>query len=111
MSMKVIKKTESYTIFRRNDERYAVKDLRKKYINGSEKARILLEEGLITAVLRENKEQMVSAIELPESEEAIEGEIPISEDSPKDTEKPDLAAEEQETAPQVEERDTDESTD
>ena len=41
MKMKVVKKTKTHTIFHRNDNRYAVKDLAKKYINGVEKTRIL----------------------------------------------------------------------
>ena len=107
MSMKVIKKTEAYTIFCRNDERYAVKDLRKKYINGVEKTRILIEEGLIKAVLPENKEEVVSGTEQSESEEAVKDEIPVSENSPKDTEESEVAVEEQGTALQADEMDSD----
>ena len=51
MAMKVIKKTESYTIYQRGDERYAVKDANKKPVNGDEKVRILVEEGLLKVAL------------------------------------------------------------
>ena len=47
MAMKKVKKTADYTIYQRNDDRYAVKDANKKAVNGEEKAKILLAEGLI----------------------------------------------------------------
>ncbi|MCR8924198.1 hypothetical protein NO559_15550 [Dasania sp. GY-MA-18] len=45
--MKTVKKTSEYTIKQRNDERYAVIGADKKAINGEEKVKILLAEGLI----------------------------------------------------------------
>lgn len=45
--MKVAKKASEYTIYARNDGRYAVKGKDAKFINGEEKANILLAEGLI----------------------------------------------------------------
>ena len=47
MAMKLIKKTAEYSIYQRGDERYAVKDAERKPVNGDEKVRILLAEGLI----------------------------------------------------------------
>ena len=47
MSMKLIKKSGEYSIYQRGDDRYAVKDADKKPVNGEEKVRILLAEGLI----------------------------------------------------------------
>ena len=47
MTMKLIKKTDDYSIYQRGDERYAVKDADKKPVNGEDKVRILLAEGLI----------------------------------------------------------------
>ena len=47
MTMKLIKKTDEYSIFQRGDERYAVKDAAKKPVNGEEKVKVLLAEGLI----------------------------------------------------------------
>ena len=47
MTMTLVKKTDDYSIFQRGDERYAVKDSAKRPVNGEEKVRILLEEGLI----------------------------------------------------------------
>jgi len=48
MTMKLIKKTGDYSIFQRGDDRYAVKDADKKAVNGEEKVKILLAEGLIS---------------------------------------------------------------
>ncbi|MEM8594386.1 MAG: hypothetical protein AAGF06_06170 [Pseudomonadota bacterium] len=45
--MKVVKKTDEYTVLQKRSERYAVKDAKGKLINGEEKAKILLAEGLI----------------------------------------------------------------
>ncbi|MEM1143021.1 MAG: hypothetical protein AAGI88_10590 [Pseudomonadota bacterium] len=47
MTMKLVKKNKEYSIFKRGDDRYAVKDANKKPVNGEEKVRILLAEGLI----------------------------------------------------------------
>lgn len=46
--MKVIKKTDDYTILQKKSERYAVRAKGRKMINGEEKTRILVEHGLIT---------------------------------------------------------------
>ena len=51
MAMKLVKKTAEYTIYKRGDDRYAVKDANKKAVNGEEKARILLAEDLIKVTL------------------------------------------------------------
>ena len=48
MAMKLIKKTADYSIYARGDSRYAVKDGNKQPVNGEEKVKILLAEGLIT---------------------------------------------------------------
>jgi len=49
MAMKLVKKTDEYSIFQRGDERYAVKDANRKPVNGEEKVRILSAEGLVKA--------------------------------------------------------------
>lgn len=46
--MKVVKKTDEYTIMKRRDNRHAVVDSNKKPVNGEEKTKILAAEGLIT---------------------------------------------------------------
>jgi len=45
--MKVVKKTDEYTIMQRRDKRHAVVDSGGKAVNGEEKAKILSAEGLI----------------------------------------------------------------
>ena len=49
--MKLVKKTEQYSIYQRGDDRYAVRDANKKPVNGEEKARILVAEELVKLVL------------------------------------------------------------
>ena len=44
--MKLVKKTDEYTIYQRRDERYAIKDAESNPVNGAEKVRILVEEEL-----------------------------------------------------------------
>ena len=45
--MKVVKKTDEYTIMQRRDKRHAIIDSNGKAINGDDKAKILSAEGLI----------------------------------------------------------------
>ena len=47
MAMKLVKKTADYSIYKRSDDRYAVKDANKKPVNGDEKVKIMLAEDLI----------------------------------------------------------------
>ena len=63
MAMKLIKKTDEYSIYERGDSRYAVKNSEKQPVNGEEKVKILLAEGLI-------KVTEPSAPAEPEPEEA-----------------------------------------
>ena len=85
--MKVVLKTDEYTIFQRRDERYAVKDAERTWVNGDAKIAILLEHKLIEA----------AAPKQPEPDEAPvaeKEEVPVAEKAP--------AAEEEE-APVAEE--------
>ncbi|WP_086934172.1 hypothetical protein [Agarilytica rhodophyticola] len=45
--MKLVKKTAEYTIFLRNDKRYAVRSASRTWINGDEKVSILQKEELL----------------------------------------------------------------
>ena len=76
--MKLVKKTAEYTILKRNDGRYAVKDSNKNAVNGEEKARILAEEGLITAAVAAAPAEEAPAEEAP-AEEAPAEEAPAEE--------------------------------
>ncbi len=52
MNEKVMKKvtsTDEYTIFQRRDGRYAVKDNKGAAVNGDDKVKVLLEQGLVKA--------------------------------------------------------------
>lgn len=74
--MKLVKKTDDYTIYQRRDGRHAVKDANKAPVNGDEKARILAEEGLVAA-----PKAAAPAEEAPEApaEEATEAEAPADD--------------------------------
>jgi len=71
--MKVVKRTADYTVYQKRSERYAVQGPDKAWINGYDKAKILLEEGLIKAVLAKPPE--------PEAEEAPEAAAEESTDA------------------------------
>ena len=45
--MKLVKKVDGFSIYQRRDERYAVADKAGKAVNGEEKIKLLLAEGLI----------------------------------------------------------------
>jgi len=45
--MKTVKETAEYTIFLRNDKRYAVRGANRKWINGDDKVAILQKEALL----------------------------------------------------------------
>ena len=79
MAMKLVKKTAQYSIYKRGDERYAVKDANKKAVNGEEKARILLAEELIKVTLSAKPVvEEEAAVEAP-AEEAALAEAPVEE--------------------------------
>ncbi|MFL0803502.1 MAG: hypothetical protein K6L81_07265 [Agarilytica sp.] len=69
--MKIVKQTTEYTIFIRNDKRYAVRSAAKAWINGEEKVAILQKEALLKAP--EPK------AEAPAAEETAEAEAPAAE--------------------------------
>ena len=79
MAMKLVKKTAEYSIYKRGDERYAVKDANKKAVNGEEKARILWAEDLIKVTLPAKPVvEEEAAVEAP-AEEAALAEAPVEE--------------------------------
>ncbi|MEZ5570261.1 MAG: hypothetical protein R3E54_18320 [Halioglobus sp.] len=78
MAMKLVKQTAEYSIYRRGDERYAVRGANKQPINGEEKARILLAEELIKVTLPAEKPAEEPAAE----DAATEGEAAPAEEAP-----------------------------
>ncbi|MCX2981805.1 hypothetical protein EYC98_13140 [Halieaceae bacterium IMCC14734] len=82
--MKVVKKTSEYTIYQRGDKRYAVQDANKRQVNGEEKVRILVEEGLLTVSVAAAPEPEPEVEEAAEevAEEAAAEEAPAEEEAP-----------------------------
>ena len=77
--MKVVKKTDEYTILLRRDNRHAVIDANKKAINGEAKAKILSAAGLIK--IPEPKAEPVEEAPAEEApaKETAEAEAPAEE--------------------------------
>ena len=72
MAMKLVKKTDEYSIYLRGDKRYAVEDARKKPVNGEEKVRILVAESLVKLAAPAKKEEPAAeaaAAEAPAADE------------------------------------------
>ena len=72
MAMKLVKKTDEYSIYLRGDKRYAVEDASKSAVNGEEKVRILVEEGLITVSVAAAPEAVVEEAAEEAGEEVVE---------------------------------------
>ncbi len=69
--MKAVKSTAEYTVFLRNDKRYAVRGADRKWINGEEKVAILQKEELLKAP-EPKPEAPAAEAEAPETEEGAE---------------------------------------
>ena len=80
MKMKVVKKTEMFTIYVKSSGRFAVKDANKNWINAEEKVKILVENGFIKAFVPPVKKE--SDVE-QEINEAPAAEAP-AEDAPEE---------------------------
>ena len=109
--MKVIKRTDEYTIFQRGDNRYAIKDAARKWINGSAKVAILLEHELIDAILPKEPseaeasseaEEQSEAQESSEAEEQSEAQESSEAEEPLDAKDGDEGSEESETGSEKE---------
>jgi hypothetical protein len=70
--VKVIARTDEYTIYQKRNERYAVQDARKAWVNGNEKVAILLEHKLIEAPAPKAPEPEAAAEEAVTEEAAAE---------------------------------------
>ncbi len=79
MAMKLVKKTDEYSVYLRGDKRYAVKDTHKNPVNGEEKVRILLAEELVKVTAPAKKEEPV-AEEAPAEEAPAEAVVAEEED-------------------------------
>jgi len=94
MAMKIVKKTAEYTIYQRGDDRYAVQDSSKAAINGADKVRILVEEGLIKAAVPAEPVEEVADEEPAAEEAAAEEEPAADEDAPEEAAAEEAPAEE-----------------
>ena len=81
MKMKVVKKTEMFTIYVKSSGRFAVKDANKNWINAEEKVKILVENGFIKAFVPPVKKESDVEQEINEAPaaEAPEEEAPAEE--------------------------------
>ena len=84
--MKVVKKTEMFTIYVKSSGRFAVKDANKNWINAEEKVKILVENGFIKAFVPPVKKESDVEQEINEApaEEAPAEEAPAEEASAED---------------------------
>jgi hypothetical protein len=80
--MKLVTRTDDYTIYQRRDSRYAVQGANKTPINGDEKVAILLKHELVKAPEVKQPEPEPEAEQEVEAEAAEETaeEVPASEE-------------------------------
>lgn len=96
--MKAIKKTKEYTIFEKRSGRFAVKNDKKKWVNGDDKVRILVEEKLLKVTLPAPKEEPA-----PEETETAETAEAAAETPAEETKVEAAPAEETKEEPKAEE--------
>ena len=66
--MKTVKKTAEYTVYKKRNDRFAVKGANKAWINGEEKTKILLAEDLIKVSAPSAKEEPAAEADTEEVE-------------------------------------------
>ena len=91
--VKVIARTDEYTIYQKRNERYAVKSASRAWVNGAEKVAILLEHKLIEAAAPKAPEPEASE-ETVAADEAATAEAPAEEPAAEDAEAESAADEE-----------------
>jgi hypothetical protein len=77
--VKVIAKTDEYTIYQKRNERYGVKDANRNWVNGDAKVAVLLEHKLIEAPVPKAPPEPEAAEEA--AEEAVEAEAAAEEEA------------------------------
>ncbi|MCR9279826.1 MAG: hypothetical protein NXH85_17845 [Pseudomonadaceae bacterium] len=82
--MKVVKRSDEYTIFERRDGRHAVRNAQRQWVNGDEKTAILSAQGLIKAPPVKAPEPEPAAEE-EQVAEAPESEAPAEEAAAEDS--------------------------
>ena len=76
--MEVVARTDEYTIYRKRNDRYAIRNRQRQWVRGDDKVAILLERGLIKA----------PPPKAPEPEAAPEAEAAAAEAAPAEGEPP-----------------------
>lgn len=90
--MKVLQKTDEYTIYQKRSGRYAVEGADKKIINGDEKVSILVAAGVVKQAVA--KPAPVEAV-VEETAETVAEEAPVTEETPAEEVAADAAPTEQ----------------
>lgn len=72
--MKVVTRTDEYTIYQKRNERYAIRNSQRQWVRGDEKVAILLAQGLIKAPTPKAPEPEPVAEEAAAPETAAESE-------------------------------------
>jgi len=60
-----VKESKEFTIFKKSSGRYAVKDDKKKWVNGDKKVEILTKEGLLKPMKKKKVEEAPAAEAAP----------------------------------------------
>ncbi len=82
--MKVTKKTAEYTIYQKRNNRYAVKGAEGKLLNGEDKVKVLLAEGLIKLTEPAPKEEEPAEEPAEEAAEEAAAEESAGEENKED---------------------------
>ena len=83
--MKVLKQTDDYTVYQKRSGRYAVVGSDKKNINGEDKVKILVAEGIVKQALpAEPEPEVVEEVVEEAAEEVVEvaAEETVAEEAP-----------------------------
>lgn len=89
--MKVLKQTDDYTVYQKRSGRYAVVGSDKKNINGEDKVKILVAEGIVKQalpaepvpeVVEEAVEEAAEEVAEEAAEETVAEEAPAEEEAP-----------------------------
>lgn len=78
--MKVLKKTDDYTVYQKRSGRYAVVGTNKKNINGEDKVKILVEAGIVKLAVAAPEPEVVEEVAEAAAEETPAEEAPKTEE-------------------------------
>lgn len=70
--MELVKSSKEFSIYKKKSGRYGVKNAQKKWVNGDEKVKVLLAEGLIKVTAPSAKAEEPAEEAAAEAEEAAE---------------------------------------